>query len=64
MADEERTTRAQAWVDRVYTASADERQKALGLAYVTAERVDLAKELAKFAASEVERADLMKLRAY
>ena len=48
--------RAQAFVDRKYTVHSDERQKAMGLAYVTAERVDLARELANFAMSEVERA--------
>lgn len=42
-------TRAQALVDRKYVARADERQKAMGLAYVEAERQDLAREIAKFA---------------
>ncbi len=42
---------AQALVDRKYVARADERQKAMGLAYVEAERQDLAKTLASFAES-------------
>lgn len=48
--------RAQAFVERKYAARADARQKAMGLAYVEAERVDLAREMANFAAAEVERA--------
>jgi hypothetical protein len=39
---------AQVFVDRKYVARADERQKAMGLAYVEAERQDLAKEIASF----------------
>jgi hypothetical protein len=39
---------AQAFIDRKYVARADERQKAMGLAYVEAERQDLAKEIASF----------------
>lgn len=47
--------RAQALVDRKYVARADDRQKAAGLAYVEAERVDLAREIARFAADEIRR---------
>lgn len=39
---------AQAFVDRKYTMQADARQKSMGLAYVTAERTDLAREIAAF----------------
>ncbi|MDX3966135.1 MAG: hypothetical protein QHD01_05985 [Bradyrhizobium sp.] len=39
---------AQAFVDRKYTMEADARQKSMGLAYVTAERTDLAREIAAF----------------
>lgn len=39
---------AQAFVDRKYVVSADDRQKAMGLGYVTAERTDLAREIATF----------------
>lgn len=42
---------AQAHVDRVYVARADERQRSMGLAYVTAERTDLAREMVKFVRS-------------
>lgn len=48
---------AQLTVDRVYTATADDRQRAMGLAYVTAERADLATEMARFA--ELQTAPLM-----
>ncbi|WP_407156335.1 hypothetical protein [Bradyrhizobium sp. STM 3557] len=41
-------TQAQAFVDRKYVATADARQKEMGLAYVTAERTDLAREIAAF----------------
>lgn len=47
--------RAQAYVDRKYVARADARQKAMGLAYVEAERVDLAREFARFAIDELTR---------
>jgi len=40
--------RAQEFVDKKYTARADARQKEMGLAYITAERQDLAKEIANF----------------
>lgn len=49
--------RAQAFVDRKYVTRADARQKAMGLAYIEAERVDLAKEITRFVISELERAD-------
>ncbi|MBB4398707.1 hypothetical protein [Bradyrhizobium sp. ERR14] len=39
---------AQAFVDRKYVVRADERQKSMGLGYVTAERTDLAREIAAF----------------
>lgn len=48
--------RAQAYVGRVYTANADERQKAMGLSYVTAEKDDLAREFARFAIRELNTA--------
>lgn len=41
--------KAQAFVDRKYVARADERQKSMGLAYIEAERQDLAREIAGFA---------------
>jgi hypothetical protein len=47
--------RAQAYVDRKYVARADDRQRSMGLAYVEAEREDLAREFAKFAADEIRR---------
>ena len=47
--------RAQAYVDRKYVQQADARQKRMGLAYVTAERTDLAKEIARFTIAEIER---------
>lgn len=53
--DNELLDRAQAFVDRKYVARADERQKAMGLAYVEAERVDLAREIARFVVSEIKR---------
>lgn len=40
--------RAQSFVDRTYVQQADARQKSLGLAYITAERSDLAREIAAF----------------
>ncbi len=46
-------TRAQAFVDQKYVARADDRQRAMGLAYVEAERCDLAREIARFAAGEI-----------
>jgi hypothetical protein len=48
--------RAQEFVDRKYVARADERQRALGLSYIEAERVDLAREMARFAQAEIKRA--------
>lgn len=48
--------RAQAFVDRKYNSVADLRQQALGLRYVTAERQDLAGEIASFVLAEKERA--------
>ncbi|WP_028165456.1 hypothetical protein [Bradyrhizobium elkanii] len=39
---------AQAFVDRKYVVTADERQKSMGLGYVTAERTDLAREITNF----------------
>jgi NAD(P)-dependent dehydrogenase (short-subunit alcohol dehydrogenase family) len=48
-------TRAQAFVDRKYVMRADERQKEMGLAYVEAERQDLAREIARFCESEALR---------
>jgi hypothetical protein len=40
--------RAQAFVDRKYVARSDARQKEMGLAYIEAERQDLAREIARF----------------
>lgn len=48
--------RAQTYVDRKYIARSDARQLAMGLAYVEAERTDLAREFAKFAFNEINRA--------
>lgn len=45
--------RAQYFVDCKYVARADERQKSMGLAYVEAERQDLAREMVNFAMSYV-----------
>lgn len=39
---------AQAFVDRTYVQQSDTPQKSMGLAYVTAERTDLAREIATF----------------
>lgn len=50
--DPEILARAQALVDRKYVARADERQRDMGLAYVEAERQDLAREIASFAEDE------------
>lgn len=47
---------AQDFVDRKYVARADERQKSMGLAYVEAERADLAREMANFARIAATRA--------
>lgn len=63
MSTKELLERAQAHVDRVYTSHADARQKEMGLAYVTAERVDLAREFARFASAEVYKAEDDKYRA-
>jgi phosphopantetheine adenylyltransferase len=41
-------SQAQALVDRIYVARADDRQKEMGLAYIEAERQDLAREITKF----------------
>jgi hypothetical protein len=49
---EDMVARAQAFVDRKYVTRADERQKAMGLAYIEAERQDLAREMTRFAISE------------
>lgn len=43
---------AQAFVDCTYVQQADARQKSMGLAYVTAERTDLAREIARFTAQQ------------
>lgn len=43
---------AQAFVDHKYVVRADERQKSMGLGYVTAERTDLAREIARFTAEQ------------
>lgn len=48
--------RALAYLDRKYVARADQRQQAMGLAYITAERRDFANEMVKFTLSEQGRA--------
>lgn len=48
--------KAQAFVDRKYVARADERQKSMGLAYVEAERQDLAREITRFVEGLNDRA--------
>lgn len=49
------------WLQRKYGQSADARQKAMGLVYMTAETHDLAKELAKlFAASSAAHAETLR----
>lgn len=55
--------RAQAFVDRKYVVVADERQKSLGLGYVTAERQDLAREIARFAAPIAADLEIMTANA-
>lgn len=47
--------RAQAYVDRKYVMRADKRQKEMGLAYIEAERQDLAREIARFCVQEIQR---------
>lgn len=42
---------AQAFIDRKYVVTADARQTAMGLGYITAERTDLAREITRFTAS-------------
>lgn len=59
---EELLAKAQAFVDRKYVARADERQKSMGLAYVEAERRDLAREIARFAEPFIANAGDMVLR--
>lgn len=49
MTEDEMQGQAQIYLDRMYVARADERQKSMGLAYIEAERQDLAKTLVKFA---------------
>lgn len=46
-------TRAQAFVDRKYVTRSDDRQKEMGLAYVEAERQDLAREIVRFVLAEI-----------
>jgi hypothetical protein len=46
--------RAQAYVDRKYVMRSDRRQKEMRLAYVDAERQDLAREMTRFAKMEIE----------
>lgn len=49
MTDDEMQAQAQIYLDRMYIARADARQKSMGLAYIEAERQDLARTLVKFA---------------
>lgn len=46
--DEQLNILAERWLRRVYVARADDRQKRMGLSYVTAETDDLAREIVKF----------------
>lgn len=55
MIDNTTLDRARAHLSRKYVARADARQASLGLSYIEAEKEDLAREMAKFAASEVMR---------
>lgn len=48
--------KAQSFVDRKYVTHADARQRSMGLAYVEAERQDLAKEFANFASAVIRSA--------
>lgn len=54
--------KAQAFVDRKYVARADARQKEMGLAYVEAERQDLAREIVRFVEPYIANAGDMLLR--
>jgi hypothetical protein len=45
--------RAQAFVDRKYVTRSDARQQEMGLAYVEAERQDLAREITRFVCNEI-----------
>lgn len=56
MAETEIVERALAYLGHVYTARADTRQKELGVSYITAERTDLARQMAKFAEAEAKAA--------
>jgi hypothetical protein len=49
--EDELLVKAQAFIDRKYVARADDRQKSMGLAYVEAERQDLAREIVRFVRS-------------
>lgn len=49
--DEVLLANAQRFVDRKYVARADARQKSMGLAYIEAERQDLAREIVRFVRS-------------
>lgn len=51
----------QDFVDRKYVARADARQKSIGLAYVEAERQDLAREICNFARFHGDAARLKSL---
>lgn len=55
MAFEFLVSQAQEFVDRKYTTHADARQKGMGLAYIEAERQDLAKEVARFTVSMLQQ---------
>lgn len=61
MSNDSLLTRAQQMVDRKYVARADERQKSMGLAYVEAERQDLAREIVRFVEPYIARAGNMML---
>lgn len=54
---------AQAFVDRKYVARSDARQKSMGLAYVEAERQDLAREIANFCFIELYNKSMAELES-
>ena len=56
MTEDEKLALAQTYLDRMYVARADERQKSMGLAYIEAERQDLARSFVKFANFVISRA--------
>lgn len=55
MTDNATLDRARAYLSSKYIARADARQASMGLSYIEAEKEDLAREMTKFAVSEVMR---------